>query len=70
VKPVMIAVVLQALWALGRTAVRSRTLVVLGAVAAIASLARVNELVVLLAGGLASALAQRSLARNIQRGVR
>jgi chromate transporter len=51
VKPVVIAIVLQALWALGRTAVKSRNLAVLGLGALGASAAGVNELMVLLGAG-------------------
>jgi chromate transporter len=51
VKPVMIAVVLQALGSLGRTAIRSRLLAALALAATLAVLAGVNELVVLLAAG-------------------
>lgn len=52
IKPVIIAVVLQALWGLSRTAVKSRTLGVLAGVAALAAFVGVNELLVLLAAGL------------------
>jgi chromate transporter len=51
VKPVIIAVVLQALWGLGKTAIRSRILAVLAAVTVIAAMLDVNDLVVLLGGG-------------------
>ncbi|MBI3983590.1 MAG: chromate efflux transporter [Gemmatimonadetes bacterium] len=47
VQPVVIAVVLQALWRLGRTAVRTRALAALVAGAAAAAFAGVHELVVL-----------------------
>jgi chromate transporter len=52
IKPVIIAVVLQALWGLGRTAIKSRMLAVLAIVALIASLLDVNDMIVLLGGGL------------------
>jgi chromate transporter len=52
IKPVIIAVVLQALWGLGRTAIKSRLLAVLATVALIASLLDVNDMIVLLGGGL------------------
>ena len=52
IKPVIIAVVLQALWGLGRTAIKSRFLAVLAIVALIASLLDVNDMIVLLGGGL------------------
>src|SRR5256885_9593077 len=51
VKPVIIGLVLQALIGLGRTAVRSRTLAVLGLAAAAAAIAGVDEIVLLLAAG-------------------
>jgi chromate transporter len=43
---------LQALWGLGRTAIKSRLLAVLAIVALIASLLEVNDMIVLLGGGL------------------
>lgn len=52
VKPVIIAIVLQAFWGLGRTAVKTRWLGAIGLVATVASFLRVNELVVLLLAGL------------------
>jgi chromate transporter len=58
VKPVIIAIVLQALWRLGRTAGKTRFLVVVAVAAAAASLAGANELVVLLAAGLAVSAAR------------
>jgi len=51
VKPVIIAVVVQALWGLGKSAVKSVWLGVLGAAAVAANAAGVNELVVLFGGG-------------------
>ena len=51
VKPVIIAIVLQALWGLGRTAIKSRLLAALAIVALIASLFDVNDMIVLLGGG-------------------
>jgi chromate transporter len=53
VKPVVVAIVLQALWSLGRTAVKSLGLALAGLIAAAAALAGVHELAVLLATGLA-----------------
>jgi chromate transporter len=52
VKPVIIAVVVQALWSLGRSAVKTKPLVVLGIIAAASVFAGVEELAVLLGGGL------------------
>ena len=51
IKPVIIAVVLQALWGLGRTAIKSRLLAVIAIVALIASLFDVNDMIVLIGGG-------------------
>ncbi|HTY05592.1 MAG TPA: chromate efflux transporter [Gemmatimonadales bacterium] len=62
VKPVVIAVVLQALWRLGRTAVKSWPLALLGAVAITATFLRVNEMIVLAGGGILAAGAPRSRA--------
>jgi chromate transporter len=55
IKPVVIAVVAQALWALGRTAVKSGALAALGVGAVALSAAGVHELVVLAAAALVSA---------------
>lgn len=52
IKPVIIAVVLQALWGLGRTAIKSRLLAVLAIVTLIASILDVNDMIVLLGGGI------------------
>lgn len=52
VKPVIIAVVLQALWGLGKTAIKSSSLGLVTVAAVIASSLEVNELLVLLAAGL------------------
>src|SRR5271167_3494272 len=51
VKPAIIAVVLQALWGLGRTAIKSRLLAALAIIALVASILDVNDMVVLLGGG-------------------
>jgi chromate transporter len=51
VKPVVIAVVVQALWGLGRSAVKSRLLAVIAAAAIVAAAAGVHELLVLAAAG-------------------
>jgi chromate transporter len=53
IKPVIVAVVVQALWGLGRSAIKSRTLAVVAVAALIASILDVNDLVVLLGGGFA-----------------
>jgi chromate transporter len=52
VKPVLIAVVAQALWKLGRTAVRSRLLALAGATALVLAAVGVHELAVLFGTGL------------------
>jgi chromate transporter len=52
VKPVIIAVVLQALWGLGRAAVKTRFLGLVGLAAVVASFLRSNELLVLLGAGI------------------
>jgi len=63
VKPVIIAVVLQALWALGRSALKSWPLALAGLVAATLCLAGVHELIVLFGTGTAIA-ASRGLRRE------
>jgi chromate transporter len=55
VKPVIIAVVAQALWGLGRTAMKTWVLGLLGVTAVAATLAGVDEIVVLLGAGLLAA---------------
>jgi chromate transporter len=52
VKPVVIAVIVQALWALAPKAVKSRRLAAVGALACVASASGVNALLVLLGAGL------------------
>jgi chromate transporter len=52
VKPVIIAVVLQAIWGLGKSALKSNPLMALGAVTLAASFFGVNELVLLLGAGI------------------
>lgn len=54
VKPVIIAVVLQALWGLARTAVKNGFMTVVGLFAVVAVLAGQNVLAILLAAGLAT----------------
>jgi chromate transporter len=51
VKPVVIAVILQALWGLGRTAVKNWTLAVAGAACLLLSLAKVNVVLLLFGTG-------------------
>lgn len=64
VKPVVIAVVAQALWGLARTAVKSRVLAVLAVLAIVAVASRVDELLVLALAGLAAAALYRLRARG------
>jgi chromate transporter len=52
IKPVIIAVVLQALWGLGRTAIKTRMLAALAIVSLAAALLDVNDMIVLLGGGI------------------
>jgi chromate transporter len=56
IKPVIIAVVVQALWTLGKSAVKTTFLGVVGAMAVALTLAGVNELIVLLGAGAVVAL--------------
>ena len=56
VQPVIIAIVLQALWGLGRTAVKSRVVAVIGIISLALNFAGVNELIVLLGAGFAACL--------------
>jgi chromate transporter len=58
IKPVVIAIVVQALWSLGRTAIKSWTLATLGLAAAVASAMGVAELPILLGGGAAMVLSR------------
>lgn len=58
IKPVVIAIVAQALWRLGHTALRTFPLLLLGVIAAVAVAAGVNELAVLGAAGLVMAAIQ------------
>jgi chromate transporter len=65
VKPVVIAVILQALWGLGRTALKTRGLVVVGLLATAAAAAGVHELAILALAGAAMAVG-----RGVLRGSR
>lgn len=58
-KPVVIAIVVQALLRLSRTAVKSRMLAAMGVAAVVATVLGVNELVVLIAAGLVMAATVR-----------
>jgi chromate transporter len=66
VKPVIIAVVLQALFSLGRTAVKTSALAALGLGAIIASAAGMSEIVVLLLSGIAAIAIERTVNANAQ----
>src|SRR5262249_33836811 len=59
IKPVMIGVVLQAIWGLARTAARTTTLRLLAAAALVLTALGVHELLVLFVVGLAAVLAAR-----------
>jgi len=61
VKPVIIAVVLQALWSLGRSAIKTRGLAVAALASAALSAAGVNELALLFGAGVVVALGRRLL---------
>jgi chromate transporter len=63
VKPVVIAVILQALWGLGRTAVKSWILAIAGVLCVALSLAQVNVLLILFGTGAVLA-GIRALSRN------
>jgi chromate transporter len=71
VKPVIIAIVLQALWSLGRTAIKTKFLGVIGIAGVILTFLGLHELLVLLGSGLIVA-ASRSIGRTIkgQQGTR
>jgi chromate transporter len=60
VKPVVIAVVAQALWSLGRTAVKSGVLAIIGIAATVSAAAGIHELVVLAATGALTAFLHRA----------
>jgi chromate transporter len=66
VKPVVIAVIAQALWRLGRTALKTPTLIAVALVATIATAAGVNELLVLAAAGVLAAIAHRAATPRIE----
>jgi chromate transporter len=63
IKPVMIAVVLQALWLLARTALKNRGLAALTAAGVVAAFLHVNELLILIASGAVVAAAKGWRAR-------
>lgn len=65
VKPVIIAIVLQALWSLGRTAIKSKFLAVVALLALALTFLKVHELLVLFGAGLTAVLA-RTVARQMK----
>ena len=65
VKPVIIAIVLQALWSLGRAAIKAKLLAVIGIAGVILTFLGLHELLVLLGGGLAVA-AVRVIVRAVK----
>jgi chromate transporter len=69
VKPVIIAVVVQALWSLGRTAIKTKVLAAVGIAGVVLSFLGIHELIILGGGGLLLALLKlaqnRSLKGNI-----
>jgi chromate transporter len=67
IKPVIIAIVLQALWSLGRTAIKTKFLAFVAAAAVVLTFVRVHELLVLFGAGVIVALA-RIIARRIRSG--
>jgi chromate transporter len=71
VKPVVIAVVLQALWGLGRVATKTRLITAMGALSLVAAAAGAHELAVLFGAGAVLALreAWRAAAARVAAGV-
>src|SRR6266705_1475530 len=66
VKPVMIAIVLQALWRLGRAALKNKTLILVAAAGTLLSFLGVHELWILFGAGLLFGLVKPRLARGKQ----
>lgn len=67
VKPVIIAIVLEALWSLARTAIKTKFLAVLGIAAVVFTFLGVHELLVLFGGGLLVGIG-RNTWQQIKRG--
>ena len=65
VKPVIIAIVLQALWSLGRAAVKTKFLALIGVLAVVLTLLRIHELLVLFGAGFLVGIA-RLIAKKIK----
>jgi len=68
VKPVVIAVILQALWGLGRAAIKSKLLAIVGAAGAVLSFLGVNALLLLASAGAAIALAHATMEKRGPKG--
>jgi chromate transporter len=66
VKPVIIAVVLQALWGLGRTAVKTKFLAVIALSAAVGSFLGLNELLILFGAGIIAGVGRWSVHQHKQ----
>ncbi|MCZ6681181.1 MAG: chromate efflux transporter [Candidatus Poribacteria bacterium] len=58
IKPAVVAIILSAVWRLGKTAAKSRVLIALGALVMVLVLLGVNEIIALLGGGVAGVLWQ------------
>jgi chromate transporter len=67
VKPVVIAIILQALWGLGRAALKTKTLALVGAVGISLNFLGVHELVILFGAGIATGLGSM-VAGRMRRG--
>ena len=67
VKPVIITIVLQALWSLGRTAIKTKFLLLVALAAVVLTFLRVHELLVLFGAGVIVGLT-RVIARQIRSG--
>lgn len=64
IKPVIIAIILKALWNLGRSALKTTWLIVIAALAVILNILGLNELIVLFGGGLIMILRELYLQKN------
>ncbi len=69
VKPVIIAVVVQALWSLGRAAIKNKFLAVLGAAGVALTFLGIHELLILLGGGLVAGMG-RFIRQRIKNGLK
>jgi chromate transporter len=67
VKPVVIAIILQALWGLGRAALKTKTLALVGAAGILLNFLGVHELVILFGAGIATGLGSM-VADRMRRG--